>query len=88
MICLGLIFITNIVKFSFDMFLCFGIHYSFNFRITLLGFLLPMNYQEYLCHHRTCPNNAALSYRDSRAYNRIATNPAVITNGYGGKAFS
>jgi hypothetical protein len=44
-----------------------------------------MNYQEYLGHHRTCPNNAA--YRDSRAYNRIATNPAIITNGYG-KAFS
>jgi hypothetical protein len=53
----------------------------------LLGFLLPMNYQEYLWSPQNLPNNTAFSYRDSRAYNRIATNPAVITNGYG-KAFS
>jgi hypothetical protein len=46
-----------------------------------------MNYQEYLWSPQNLPNNTAFSYRDSRAYNRIATNPAVITNGYG-KAFS
>jgi hypothetical protein len=74
MICLGLIFITNIVKFSFDMFLFSFNSYSFNFRITFAGFPTANELSGIsFGHHRTSSNNTAFSIVIP-AYNRIATN--------------